>query len=87
MLDVWVSLLRHSLRHFPEGNLVYIYYIYKKIQYNITTTTTATTNDCKIEDFAGTYLCDLCVILRSRVLLHSQCVLSVLFVFFPWGIP
>ena len=23
MLDVWVSFLRHSLRHFPEGNLVY----------------------------------------------------------------
>ena len=22
MLDVWVSFLRHSLRHFPEGNLV-----------------------------------------------------------------
>ena len=25
MLDVWVSFLRHSLRHFPEGNLVFIY--------------------------------------------------------------
>ena len=25
MLDVWFSLLRHSLRHFPEGNLVYMY--------------------------------------------------------------
>ena len=24
MLDVWVSFLRHFLRHFPEGNLEYV---------------------------------------------------------------
>ena len=37
MLDVWVSFLRHSLRHFPEGNLVLDYtstrtHIYQEVK-------------------------------------------------------
>ena len=44
------------VHHFP----VFTYYIIK----------IKTHSSCEIEDFVETHLCNLCVILRSRVLLY-----------------